>query len=123
MDLVEGQAPLSTVVDGPATDGPQPVRAASTSVTLLIDGSGTRGPAGPAGAPGLDAPIRPPDAREFTFTSAAESWVAEHEMGFTPAVMIYDPHGVQRSGVVVENNATRTVVEFLYPAAGRLTLS
>lgn len=88
---------------------------------LVIEVPGPQGPQGEQGIPGLpgDASV---GAAEFNFAIQSDTWVAVHNLGFTPNVecMI---DGKSGRGVVTENNATRTVVSYYLPVAGRMILS
>lgn len=119
--LVQGNGQRLVVMQ-PQTDRilvrePDAIRVVKELERVLVVAPGPRGATGPAG------PSRPADAREVTFATASDSWTVQHDLGFTPAVGTYDSHGVQITGVVVENGPGRTVVAFYYPTAGRMTLS
>lgn len=90
---------------------------------------GAIGPAGPAGAvstvPGPAGPAGGTGPRGFeqNFASATDMWIAVHDLGFTPAVMTYDSLGRAIRGHVESNDVTETVVSFMMPVSGRISLS
>lgn len=77
------------------------------------------GPQGPMGPPGSSI------AGTLTIYVAvpANTWTLVHNLGYPPAVTIYDSLGYQIGAHIESNSTTTTVISFYYPVAGRATFS
>lgn len=74
--------------------------------------------------PGEIGPTGPPgDSREQNFPVAALTWTFVHNLGYPPAVMLYDPMGVAIPGRIESNDETTTVVTWYHPQAGSISVS
>jgi hypothetical protein len=91
------------------------------ATSAVVVGQGPEGPMGPTGPQGTAGASSAFATRSFAIAMA--EWDFDHDLGYPPAVMLYDPDGVQIGGQVVLNTASRTVVQFAMPIAGSMSLS
>lgn len=116
---LEPQAELELALDVEVTE-----LVVEPTELLVMEVPGLQGPRGERGEPGPQGTANIQDfSREFNFPIPSDTWTAEHNLGYAPAVMTYDPLGKQQRGVVIENTSVRTVVTYYRPVAGRMTLS
>lgn len=83
----------------------------------VFDADGVPGPPGTTGATG---PVRPTFTQ--TITSPSDTWTITHNLGYVPAVTLYDPSGKQILGRITSNTTTQTVVEFGLAVTGSISL-
>jgi hypothetical protein len=76
---------------------------------------GEKGDKGDEGAPGA--------AAQKNFAVASTQWIFDHNLGYPPAVMVYDTNGRVIDANIVENTAERTVVDWYYAMAGSMSVS
>jgi hypothetical protein len=91
------------------------------ATSAVVVGQGPQGPMGPMGPQGTAGTSSAYATRSFAM--AAAEWDFDHDLGYPPAVMLYDPTGVQIGGQVTVNTPNRTVVQFAMPVAGSMSLS
>lgn len=82
---------------------------------------GPQGPPGPQGASGTST--LPPLGYEQRYAIPADTWTAVHNLGWTPAVVLYGDDHEEISGKITYNDAVTTVVEFAFEVSGWISLS
>jgi hypothetical protein len=93
------------------TEAPPKILAVNRAPSAI----GATGPAGPKGDSG--------GAALAVFATASDTWIFEHNLGFVPSVMLYDPLGEQVVGHIESNTETTTVARFYRPTCGRMSVS
>lgn len=87
-------------------------------VTVEFGVEGPPGPPGPAGPAGANG-----GATTRNFATPSDIWTHVHNLGYPPAVSLYDPLGAEIFGRTTANDGVSTTVEFFFPTAGRMDLS
>lgn len=135
----EGDILPSVTIDDPAftrtrvkvpmgEGGEVDLTAGSTSIELQLSGIPVPvpGPPGPQGEPGEPGPPGPPGSGEGVAGSyvhiqgvTSNAWVINHNLGYYPAITVFDSGGAQVLGDIVHNSVNQATVQFASAFSGK----